>query len=679
MKPAFALTFSDTGISLNHHSDDEWYCIGTVPLDASDVTDQLQRLWQQGFALENDLSCTVVIPSEQVRYFSVETGGLSAEDAQDKILTALQEATPYALSDLVYAAKTNGAQTEIAAVAAETVEEARTFAEAHGFVPAQFTACDTDADAPVSLSFLLSQPDPQAVSPESAIAASDVDTVPEAQAPAAAVASVPGAVADDTGAAPSDQEVKADEGAGKPAPPPAAHPIADSDAPVAFQSLARDPARRDLPTAASLSHLPVKRLAIPAIAATVLLALGLGAWSLMSSDAPQEVTVASAEDAADETAQTGQPSVSSEPPEDVAQPLATQAPQPDEAQPEPELTPTDAAILEALQTAPQAVEEVARDPEAQEVFHEVTGLATTPPTAPAQPAPEPSDDTYLASIDRSDLSQDAVALPPVQSFDTDNPVDQAGLPSIAGTRFTLDERGLVTPTAEGTLNPDGVRVFLGRPSSVPPEVPVRFETEPVTAEVDPRLAEIRPRPRPGDIVERFERQQLGGRSVAELAVLRPKLRPKSIQDRPQVDDTPTALAVVRVPRPRVRPATVAALAARKQAGAGSAPLGSVAAVAPKDDEAGSFQPKAVAPKIPSTASVARQATIDNAINLRQLNLIGVYGSPANRRALVRLPSGRYKKVKVGDRIDGGNVIAIGDSELRYQKRGRNVTLKMPRG
>ena len=516
--------------------------------------------------------------------------------------------------------------------------------------------------------------------PDPAIAASDVDTVPEAQAPAAPDAPVPDAAAEDIGDTPSDQEAQADEGAEQPVPQPTAHPIADSDAPVAFHSLARDPARRDLPKAAFLSQLPVRRLAVPAIAATVVLALGLGAWSLMPSDTPQEVTVATAEDAPDETALTGQPSVpSEEPPKDTTQPVETRAPEPDESQPEPELTPTDAAILEALQTAPQAVEEVARDPEAQEVFHEVTGLATTPPTAPAQPAPEPSDDTYLASIDRSDLSQDAVALPPVHSFDTDDPVDQAGLPSIAGTRFTLDERGLVTPTAEGTLNPDGIRVYLGRPSSVPPEVPVRFETEPVTAEVDPRLAEIRPRPRPGDIVERFERQQLGGRSVAELAVLRPKLRPKSIQDRPQVDHTPTALAVVRVPRPRVRPATVAALAARKQAGAGSAPLGSVAAVAPKDDEAGSFQPKAVAPKIPSTASVARQATIDNAINLRQLNLIGVYGSPANRRALVRLPSGRYKKVKVGDRIDGGNVIAIGDSELRYQKRGRNVTLKMPRG
>ena len=54
---------------------------------------------------------------------------------------------------------------DIAAVAAETVEEARTFAEAHGFVPAQFTACDRDADAPVSLSFLLAAPNAQAAPP----------------------------------------------------------------------------------------------------------------------------------------------------------------------------------------------------------------------------------------------------------------------------------------------------------------------------------------------------------------------------------------------------------------------------------------------------------------------------------------------------------------------------------
>jgi hypothetical protein len=63
--------------------------------------------------------------------------------------------------------------------------------------------------------------------------------------------------------------------------------------------------------------------------------------------------------------------------------------------------------------------------------------------------------------------------------------------------------------------------------------------------------------------------------------------------------------------------------------------------------------------------------------MRQVNLIGVYGSPSNRRALVRLSNGRYQKVGVGDSLDGGRVSAIGSSELRYTKRGRPVVLRMP--
>ena len=69
----------------------------------------------------------------------------------------------------------------------------------------------------------------------------------------------------------------------------------------------------------------------------------------------------------------------------------------------------------------------------------------------------------------------------------------------------------------------------------------------------------------------------------------------------------------------------------------------------------------------------------NVLNLSQVNLIGVYGTPQSRRALVRLANGRFQKVKVGDRVDGGRVVAISDAELRYQKGGRNVVLKMPRG
>jgi type IV pilus biogenesis protein PilP len=83
--------------------------------------------------------------------------------------------------------------------------------------------------------------------------------------------------------------------------------------------------------------------------------------------------------------------------------------------------------------------------------------------------------------------------------------------------------------------------------------------------------------------------------------------------------------------------------------------------------------------IPSSASVARQATIANAIQLNKINLVGVYGAPSDRRALVRLPSGRYLKVKVGDRVDGGTVARITERELLYRKGSRTLSLALPKG
>ena len=86
-----------------------------------------------------------------------------------------------------------------------------------------------------------------------------------------------------------------------------------------------------------------------------------------------------------------------------------------------------------------------------------------------------------------------------------------------------------------------------------------------------------------------------------------------------------------------------------------------------------------APNIPQNANVARQATVRNQINLSRMNLIGVFGSPSNRRALVRLSNGRLQNVKVGDRLDGGRVAAIGEDQLRLTKGGRNIVLEMPNG
>ena len=63
----------------------------------------------------------------------------------------------------------------------------------------------------------------------------------------------------------------------------------------------------------------------------------------------------------------------------------------------------------------------------------------------------------------------------------------------------------------------------------------------------------------------------------------------------------------------------------------------------------------------------------------RITLIGLYGTSSNRYALVRQANGRFVKVSVGDRLDGGSVAAITENELRYQKGGQIVALKMPKG
>ncbi len=648
MKPAFALSFSENGISLHHWSDDDWYCIGTVPLDEPDFAGKMLALRDQGFALEHDLSCSLIIPADQVRVLSVETKGADPEAKEHIIRDSLANATPYAIEDLAYTTVAEEPVTQVAAVAKSTLSEAQEFARNHGFIPDRFCLCTSELDA---------LQDPRFVLPVVTESTSEAIDLPKTAA-----------------------EPHVDE---------------QSGGATAWQFRSNVISGITLPDR--------KWLIAGGVAAAVLIGVAVGALSLRQSEPehvaePQEtieppsieletqpgVEVASAPTQPETPVAAPAPMAPASEVELVNQPTTPEMPQ---IEGSPPLSATDAAILEALQddailealnVPPTPVEDITPKLDTQTAFREFTGSAPVEPSALTLPATQSLGDIYLSSIDRSDLSLDAVALPSIAILNTDEPFVYASLPPEISQSFDLDERGLVTPSAEGTLNPDGILVFLGRPSSVPPEPPVRFEADPTEPEADNALAGYRPRLRPDNLVEQFERGQLGGRSREELAVVRPKSRPDDLKVPPKIDYTPTALAVVRVPRPKPRSPNIAALVAQKPSNA-SAPLGSTASVATSGDESGSFQPRAVKPKIPTTASVARQATIDNAINLRKLNLIGVYGTPANRRALVRLPSGRYKKLKIGDRIDGGNVIAIGDSELRYQKGGRNVTLKMPRG
>ncbi|MYM54598.1 hypothetical protein [Thalassovita mangrovi] len=390
-----------------------------------------------------------------------------------------------------------------------------------------------------------------------------------------------------------------------------------------------------------------------------------GVASLLGRDTPDNIAEVLPTDTVteEELAEAGTPATAStEPP--LEQAIALPAPEPDapveaELEPEPDLADSpDPAAAPTLQ--------------ASEERYATTGIWQMAPESPALPGTSVLDDLYVASIDHPVMGVDAVALPDPRRMDGDAALAQPADPAAAGTSFDFDPRGLVKASPEGSMSPDGILIYSGKPPVTPPKWPERDESRNETSELDnTRLAAMRPKPRPDDLIEQTERSNLGGRTRVELAALRPQLRPASAQEQAAVDDTPTEQAVAASLKPKNRPENFAAIvASAEQQPEPDLPTGSIFK-----------QPTAqpVQPSLPSKASVARQATLKNQINLHKVNLIGVYGQPSDRRALVRLSSGRYKKVQVGDRIDGGKVAAIGDGELSYVKSGRTVTLKMPKG
>ncbi|PXW67966.1 hypothetical protein C7964_10456 [Loktanella sp. PT4BL] len=285
----------------------------------------------------------------------------------------------------------------------------------------------------------------------------------------------------------------------------------------------------------------------------------------------------------------------------------------------------------------------------------------------------------------------------------------AGLPDLAITprpelsQADLERFALLAPA------PEGVVIIPGTPAVVPPLRPADAALpEPEEAPEDTTVASATPTPEaptPGAVgLGGLELQNTGTISLDTAVVeeralvdLRPRLRPQGLAARvdpgtPDITDilagiaaedatlrfdNSTALAVVLSIRPDARPSgfanVVAAASARTQpqpappapsAPESTAPVVAAAPVAPQNVQ-------------PVPGGVARAATQEDAIRLREINLIGVYGRPNARRALVRLSNGRYVRVEIGSELDGGQVTAIGDSALNYVKRGRTYAIELP--
>ena len=317
----------------------------------------------------------------------------------------------------------------------------------------------------------------------------------------------------------------------------------------------------------------------------------------------------------------------------------------------------------------------ALSPEQATATYAATGIWQRAPAVPREPPAGGTGDVYVASIDPAVRKLDAVALPDPGALADTPALQDPGLPPPPGMTFDFDDRGLVRATPEGALSPEGLRIHSGRPAEVPPRRSAALAA-PRTVPEDAlqELERVRPRTRPDDIVEQRERARLRGFSVDELAAIRPLMRPRTAQEEAQAADpatTATAEAVRTSLLPVSRPRNMDTIVQRAAQGQDREAVRSASAAA--------VAPRTVQPDVPSSANVARAATVRNAIGLNRVSLIGVYGTSSNRRALVRMPNGQYEKVKVGDRLDGGRVTAISASQLRYQKGGRTLSLDMPRG
>ena len=141
MKPNFALSLSFEGISLLHRAFPGWNRVGDVALDSPDLAGALAVLRETAQQINgHDITSKLVIPNDQIKYLSLDLGILGEEERDAAIRAALVGATPYPVDHLEFDWSVEGDRTHVAAVARETLAEAESFAESHGFGPLSFVA-----------------------------------------------------------------------------------------------------------------------------------------------------------------------------------------------------------------------------------------------------------------------------------------------------------------------------------------------------------------------------------------------------------------------------------------------------------------------------------------------------------------------------------------------------------
>ncbi|WP_323715609.1 hypothetical protein [Paracoccus aminovorans] len=158
----YALSFSEDAVHLQRRepaSDAEvrpsWRHLGSVEFDSPDFREEFVRLRLMAGG-DEALPVTLLIPDDQILYTTLTVApGADRDRAVGKALDGL---TPYAIEDLAFDWEGDGDSVRVAAVARQTLREARDFAAQYGFEGQGFRAApaeDSFAGEPI---FVLEAP-----------------------------------------------------------------------------------------------------------------------------------------------------------------------------------------------------------------------------------------------------------------------------------------------------------------------------------------------------------------------------------------------------------------------------------------------------------------------------------------------------------------------------------------
>ena len=264
-----------------------------------------------------------------------------------------------------------------------------------------------------------------------------------------------------------------------------------------------------------------------------------------------------------------------------------------------------------------------------------------PPSMAPQPLAELTPSIITQDSNKTAISQPD-ALPSIDALTRLDP------PSVTGFGNQAADPIFENAATENAENQSSETNPTSELVSKPPSV---FSEEEAIASTDPQTPQA---PEP---------------AIDMLAQSRPLIRPQALVAALRAKEKAFEEALNTSIRPKIRPALT-------EIAQSDTLISRLFSALDEGDEANVDSPIA---DEPSSARVSERATLEKGLNLRKVNLLGTYRFGNSRKALILMPNGSKRMVKVGDRLDGGQVAAIDEEELRYIKSGLNIILSMPSG